>query len=399
MTGLYSWLRRHPRMVDGVPATFLTLLGFAQAVALGQWLLLLVTPMLTVPLVLRRSYPVPAFVTAVAAGALQVAADLRISPADIAILILLYTLSAYTVPRTSLIGLAICLAGSLTAVIRWAPPSLAPIDPLTWLLVRSVTLAGPALVAWVVGDSVRYRRAYYANLEERAARLERERDTQTQIAAAAERARIARELHDVVAHNVSVMVVQADGAAYALDSDPGRAREALATIAATGRQALTEMRVLLGVLRRPGEPAGHQLPPRLAPVPGLDQIDELVEQTRAAGLPVVLSVEGEPSQLPRGAALAAYRIIQESLTNVIKHAGPGALATVRMRYLPDALELVISDDGMGSVAPSDGAGHGLTGMRERAAMYGGSLEARPRQGGGFQVIARLSLSAMQAGAA
>lgn len=405
VTGLYAWLRRHPGLVDGVPAILLTLGGvgtaFGAHLILGPVraaLILLVTPFLTVPLVFRRRYPVRAFAVATGAGAFQVIANVRLSPADLAIVILLYTLAAYTVPRTSLIGLGICLLGSATAVLRWGPRSYSQISHLTWLLIGSLMFAGPTLISWVIGDSVRYRRAYYANLEERAARLERERDTQAQMAAAAERARIARELHDVVAHNVSVMVVQADGAAYALDTEPGRAREALATIAATGRQALTEMRVLLGVLRRPGEPADDQ-PSRLAPVPGLDQIDELIEQTRVAGLPVLVSVEGEPARLPRGIALAAYRIIQESLTNVRKHAGPGALVTVRIRYTAEALELVISDDGMGAAAPSDGAGHGLTGMRERAAMYGGAVEARPRPGGGFQVLAKLSLSAIQAGAA
>ena len=171
---------------------------------------------------------------------------------------------------------------------------------------------------------MRYRRAYYLALEDRAARLERERDAQARIAAAAERARIARELHDVVAHNVSVMVVQADGACYALDADPERARQALGAISATGRQALAEMRRLLGVLRSGDEQA------ELAPLPGIDQLRDLLEQARAAGLTVSFTLEGVPRPLPEGAALAAYRVVQESLTNTRKHGGIGASVAVTL---------------------------------------------------------------------
>jgi signal transduction histidine kinase len=225
----------------------------------------------------------------------------------------------------------------------------------------------------------------------------------------AERARIARELHDVIAHNVSVMVVQADGASYTLAADPDRAREALAAISATGRQALAEMRRLLGVLRREDEPANTAR----APQPGIGELGELLDQARTAGLPVSFSVEGVPRPLPDGAALAAYRIVQESLTNTRKHAGPVASASVVLRYTSDALMLAISDDGRGGLAgpavPSSAlpgapvgsaaAGHGLTGMRERVAMYGGSVAAGPRPGGGFEVTATLPFTPVRAGAA
>ena len=230
---------------------------------------------------------------------------------------------------------------------------------------------------------MRYRRAYYAALEGRAARLERERDAQAQIAAAAERARIARELHDVVAHNVSVMVVQADGASYALDNSPERARQALLAIASTGRQALTEMRRMLGVLRSDDGATG------VAPLPGIAQLGELLEQTRATGLAVSFTVQGVPAPLPGGLALAAYRIVQESLTNTRKHGGPAASAEVLLRYCEDALTLQITDDGHGAATAADGAGHGLTGMRERVALYSGTLDAGPLPGGGYQVTARL----------
>ncbi len=416
MSALYAWLRRHPRLVDGVLAAVLAFGGLATGLVLRQWLLIPATLGVTIPVIFRRAHPAGAFVAAIAVGAAQVAAGIRPTPADFAILILLYTLAAYTTRRQSVLGLAVCLLGSAAELGRIRHS--ATISLTNWLLMASILFAGPCLIAWVLGDSMRYRRAYYANLEERAARLERDRDAQAQIATAAERARIARELHDVVAHNVSVMVVQADGAAYALGTDPGRAREALAAISATGRQALAEMRVLLGVLRTnddlgeagpaaagPGAVAATSAVSRtagraaLAPVPGLGQLDDLLDQTRAAGLHVSCTVEGEPLPLPDGTALAAYRIIQESLTNTRKHGGPWARACVLLRYSTDALELAVTDNGLGGAAASDDAGHGLTGMRERAAMYGGTVQAGPRMNGGFQVTARLPIAPARAGAA
>jgi signal transduction histidine kinase len=246
-----------------------------------------------------------------------------------------------------------------------------------------VIFSGTALVAWVLGDSMRYRRAYLTSLEDRAARLERERDAQAQIAAAAERARIARELHDVIAHNVSVMVVQADGASYALRSEPERTAQALTAISHTGRQALAEMRRLLGILRSGDEQAD------LAPVPGLDQLRELLDQAREAGMSVSLTLEGAVRPLPEGAELAAYRVVQESLTNTRKHGGLAAAAAVTLRYEPDGLLLQVTDDGLGAAAAADGVGHGLTGMRERVEMYGGTIQAGPLPDGGYQVTARL----------
>jgi signal transduction histidine kinase len=229
---------------------------------------------------------------------------------------------------------------------------------------------------------MRYRRGYYAALEDKAARLEAERDAQAKVAAAAERARIARELHDVVAHHVSVMVVQADGAGYALRTDPDRAGAALQAIAGTGRQALAEMRRLLGVLRSADEES------TLAPVPGLGELRELLEQARTAGLEVSYTLTGKPRELPEGAELAAYRVVQESLTNTRKHAGLAATAAVTLRYEPDGLTVEVTDDGLGA-SGTDTGGLGLAGMRERIAMYGGTVTAGPLRGGGFGVSARL----------
>jgi signal transduction histidine kinase len=384
MAALYAWLRRHPSLVDGVLALALAFLGVGQAVGSDRrWLALPLAVALAIPVVFRRKYPTGAFATAVVVGGAQVLFTGQPSASDLAVLVLLYTLAAYRPRRVSVTGLAVCLAGSAAALGRWLPGQLSLIHTV---LVGSIIFAGPALIAWVLGDSMRYRRGYYASLEDRAARLERERDAQAQIAAAAERARIARELHDVIAHNVSVMVVQADGASYAFDSEPDKARQALTAIAGTGRQALAEMRRMLGVLRNGDGETG------LAPLPGIGQLGELLQQTRATGLAVDFTVQGVPAPLPGGVALAAYRIVQESLTNTRKHGGLGASAQVTLRYCEDVLVLGVSDDGHGAAAVADGAGHGLTGMRERVALYGGTLLAGPRPGGGYQVTARLPLT-------
>ncbi|MGA8459122.1 MAG: histidine kinase, partial [Streptosporangiaceae bacterium] len=335
---------------------------------------------MTVPVVFRRRYPVQAFVISGCALAVDLVTSGGPGGSLLAPLVLLYTLAAYRPRRVSIPGLLVSLAGAWAVVVVRVGSSVGGVNLVLLALVIS---SGTALVAWVLGDSMRYRRAYLKALEDRAARLERERGTQAQIAAAAERARIARELHDVIAHNVSVMVVQADGAGYALRTEPERAGQALAAIAQTGRQALTEMRRLLGVLRSGDEQAG------LAPVPGLDQIRELIGQARDAGMSVSLTLFGAPRPLSEGAELAAYRVVQESLTNTRKHGGLAAAATVTMTYEPDGLLLQMTDDGLGAAAAPDGIGHGLTGMRERIEMYGGTVQAGPLPAGGYKVTARL----------
>jgi signal transduction histidine kinase len=381
---IYAWLRRHPQFVDGLLALVIAGLGSAWIVnSPAEWGIL--TPFLVVPVVFRRRAPVAAFAVAVAAGAFQVllTPGAGASASDLAIVVLLYTLAAYRPRRESVAGLIICLLGGAVASV--AVHSAGGVPRIEGLSMGAVKYGGTALVAWVLGDSMRYRRAYYVALEERAARLEAERDAQAKISAAAERARIARELHDVIAHNVSVMVVQADGASYALRAEPERARQALAAISSTGRQALAEMRRLLGVLRS-GDTSAD-----LAPQPGLDQVRELLDQARGAGLSVSLTLEGPPRPLSEGAELAAYRVVQESLTNTRKHGGVLAAAAVTLRYEPDGLVVKVTDDGRGDTAPGGGTGHGLglTGMRERIEMYGGSVQAGPLPAGGYQVVARL----------
>ena len=228
---------------------------------------------------------------------------------------------------------------------------------------------------WLLGRWVRQRRQRTADLERHAADLEADRSALAREAVADERARIAREMHDAVAHSVSVMVLQAGAAEQVLATAPERARESLVTIQDTGREAIVELRRMLGLLRDPVADAS------LAPQPSVDRLDALLEQVRAAGLPVELTVEGEPRRLPPGIDRSAYRIVQEGLTNALKHAGP-AHASVRLRYGERALELEVLDDGRGPAGAS-GGGFGLLGMRERAALYGGVLAARERPGGGY----------------
>jgi signal transduction histidine kinase len=392
MLAFYGWLRRHPVLVDSALALLvgslgLSVLGVNEGVRRESPLLgLLFVIAMVAPISVRRGHPVGAFATVIAVGGLQVLMLPRPVGSDLSVLVVLYTLAAYRPRRVAVPGLAVCLLGSIVAIAVWEP-ARARHD---WSTVATVfaVFCLPALTAWLLGDMMRWRRGFYDALEERAARLERERDAQAQIAAAAERARIARELHDVVAHNVSVMVVQADGASYALDVDPERARQALGAIAATGRQALAEMRSLLGVLRSADDTTAE-----LAPQPGIEQLTGLLEQARASGLPVSFTVEGVPRPLPQSAALTAYRVVQESLTNARKHGGATVTAAVTLRFCDDEVAITVTDDGNGAAGQADGLGHGLIGMRERVELFGGTVSAGPRPGGGYQVAATLPVPA------
>jgi signal transduction histidine kinase len=393
---LYGWFRRHPTLVDagwGVVLLVLAVIGshggrsyeYRSGIVYAAFSLALAGL-----LALRRRRPNAVTAAAAVLGLFQVAAGFHPFIADAALLAVAYTAANIGRPWASRLALAAgLLAGPLTA-LRFDVG--VPSNSIVERFLAGLLFSTPFAACWVLGRLSRTRRAYYAQLEDRAARLERERDAQSKIAVAAERARIARELHDVVAHNVSVMIVQADGAAYVLDSSPEQTRTALATISSTGRQALAEMRRLLGVLR--SSDAGDVYVPQ----PGVEQLPDLVEQARQSGLPVALAVEGEPRALPRGVELTAYRIVQEALTNVRKHGGPGASATVRLAFGADGLDLAVEDDGRGSTAElareggPDGLGHGLIGMRERVGMVGGSIRAEPLPGGGFGILARLPLS-------
>ncbi|MFF3711336.1 sensor histidine kinase [Streptomyces phaeochromogenes] len=396
MQRLYDFLRRHPMWVDGFWAVFLLGIsvvgGTANQEAAGTDLPAVVIPvtlLLCLVIALRRRLPEKMLLLAVAVGVAQLALDVSVVPADFALLVITYTVASNGTRWASRLALTAGLFAAPLSQLRWPDGNTSGAGHVAIVVFQMV----PFALAWVLGDSLRTRRAYFAQLEERAARLEKEREAQAKVAVAAERARIARELHDVVAHNVSVMVVQADGAAYVLDSAPDQAKKALETISGTGRQALAEMRRLLGVLRT-GE---HQESGEYVPQPDVEQLDDLVEQCRSSGLPVDFKIEGTPRPLPSGVELTAYRIVQEALTNTRKHGGPNTGASVRLVYFDDGLGLLVEDDGKGAPhelyeeGGADGRGHGLIGMRERVGMVGGTLDAGPRPGGGFRISALLPL--------
>jgi signal transduction histidine kinase len=300
--------------------------------------------------------------------------------ANVAALMMVYALAAYAPRWAAQAGLAAGIFGAALAALRYFGNGIA-----SSVIPTAGAIGVSVVAAWSLGNLRRARMQQMAALQERTQLLELERDQEMRLAATAERARIARELHDVVAHSLSVVIAQADGGRYAGRTDPEAATGALEAIAATGRQALTDMRSLLGVLREGGRE-------EYAPQPDVAAIPALVEDVRTSGLDVDLIVEGEPRQMPAGPQLAAYRIVQESLTNVLKHAGPACRAWVRLQWRPDALELSVLDDGRGASAAmvtSDDNGQGVRGMRERASLHGGRLEAGPRAGGGFGVHAAL----------
>ena len=326
----------------------------------------------------------PLAVLAVAVAAAVVFSALGAPPDEvtsmgIALLVATYSVGAYTAGRRAAIG-------ALGVVVFAAVGLLEDEggDPdLTSVLFFGILFGGP----WLFGRAIRRRRQREAMLEALALELEREREHRARAAVAEERVRIARELHDVVAHAISVIVVQARGGRRSLDADPDEAREAFDSIELTGRQALNEMRRLVGLLREKGEDLA------LTPEPSLRHLDALLEDVRGAGLPVELSVEGSTRALPPGVDLSAYRIVQEALTNALKHAGP-ARARVVVRYGEEDLELEIADTGSGA-RPRAGGGHGLAGMRERVSLFGGELHTGRDDGGGFAVRARLPLASMQ----
>jgi len=330
-------------------------------------------------LVWRRSRPIPVLALVAAVDVVQIVADIPANTLIYVTLIATYSVAAYASRRQAIVAVLAALVAIISALFSpFATVEGGVVEVVAWFT-----------AAAVLGDNIRTRRAYVAAVEERAARLERERDAQAQIVAAAERTRIAREMHDVVAHSLSVMVAQADAAAYVFTTSPDQARGAIDTVADTGRQALAEMHRLLGVLRST-DAAGD-----LAPQPGVEQLDWLIARTQSAGLPVTLSVEGTPVPLSPGLSLTVYRIVQEALTNTLKHAGPAAAATVKVRYLADEVEVDITDNGHLARPRTDplvpNGGHGLTGMRERTAVYGGSLQVGPLAGSGWRIHARLPL--------
>lgn len=290
-----------------------------------------------------------------------------------AMMIAAFGVGAHRERRRALAGIAILLAFQLTRELARGAPT-------------PDAILGPAIlyVVWGFGFVYRTMRGRQTNLETETARLRQERDERARAAVADERARMARELHDAVAHSVSMMVMQVGAVRRRIGTEQERERGALEDVEQAGREAVTELRQLVGILRQGEEDEARM------PRPGLARVGELVERMRGAGLAVELEVRGEAQTLPAGVDLAAYRIVQESLTNVLKHAA-GARARVEIAHRPAEVRLAIVDDGAGGTRGGEGNGHGLVGMRERVGLYGGELHAGPRAEGGFEVRARLPL--------
>lgn len=338
---------------------------------------LLVSVGLCAPYLLRRRHPLWVFLAICAVCLTQSVLDEGILGANVMVLFALYNVATR-------FGLAISLPAATVAVgcllVAFAPP-LAEYETKFGIGSNLVLVT---VAAWLLGAVLRVRRAYIGSLTERARQLEQEKESQARIIAAEERARIAREIHDVVSHSLSVVVLMTDGAIAKVHEDPERAERALVTARDTGREAMAEMRRMVGVLR-----TSDASPP--GPQPGIGQLDALIEASETAGLPVTLTVSGTPVRLPDGLDLCVFRIVQEGLTNARRHGGPGLTeAEVRIAYEEDGLLVEVTDNGEGPGFRNDHeSGHGLVGMRERVALYGGEVRTRGRPGGGFVLTARL----------
>jgi signal transduction histidine kinase len=337
----------------------------------------------TLSLVARRRFPGAVLALVVGSGLAFAALDLPPDLLGVAILVAVYSVAAYGSWSVALAGLA---GVEVALVAVQLTPGRTGADTLVGNL-------GVVAAAWLLGRFAHNYRTYAARLEERTTELEQARDELARRAVTEERLRLARELHDVVAHAMSVIAVQSGVGAHVADTNPQEAAKALAAIEATSRAALEELRRLLGVLRQEDEPQGA-----LAPVPGLADLDSLLAEVGKAGLAVKLQINGTRPPLPAGVDLSAYRIVQEALTNVVKHAGP-AHAQVVVGYRDHEVTVEVTDDGRGAVPPASdgrvGSGHGLIGMRERVQAFGGDLQTGPRPGGGFRVAARLPFAADQ----
>jgi signal transduction histidine kinase len=382
-----AWLRLRPMAVDSAIAVALLLLsagtllltseytsGARSADLLGVGLVAAAC----LPLAARRRWPLPVLATVCLPMALLTTHEYAAGTAYTSVLIGVYTVAAYRSRQEARVA---ALLGSITFLTA-LPFVDEPVRAADITAIVAVVLA-----AYAFGRSIGFRRAYTAELELRADRLERAREADLRAVVAEERSRIARELHDVVAHAVSVMTVQAAAAQRTLDRSPQRAREAMAAVEDTGRLALADMRRIVGVLRSDAHEPGE-----LAPQPGVADLDDLVGQVCTAGLACELKVVGTPRPLPSGIDLTVYRLVQEALTNTRKHAGP-TRARVTLTYGDQFVHVSVRDDGRGAAAHLSGAdqGHGLLGMRERVAVYGGALRAGPGVGGGFEVSARIPL--------
>lgn len=439
---LDQWTRLHPVRTDVMAAAALfTVLVALPWIALGPMVApdpqgrqtavsLLAGAGMVLPWAVRRVRPVASAAVVTAAAVLHLLAGPEFSLSLLMVPLTVYNLAANAPRSISVAGLLTGLVGGVANGVKvWLFPAQfvtpdgltvrSPAEPLA-MVIMAIGCGLMVLTAWAFGDVVRNRRLAVRALEDRAHRLEVQSRQERELAAADERSHIAREMHDIVAHSLQVIISQADGARYAAAAKPALAVTALETIGQTGRSALADMRQLLGVLRETGEtvagvpgvtdddarrPAadaspdgrGTRLPPGRRPQPRLADLPALVETMRLSGLEVSLLETGTPRRaLPAGGELAAYRIVQEALTNTLRHGGPDADAFVTLAWTARGLDLQIDDDGCGAAADpaTRGSGQGLRGAAERAALFGGTLETGPRVGTGYRVSAHLPYSAV-----
>lgn len=380
---IYNWFQENPGKVDLIimlSAFAVSALPYVAAADLPAFAL---SALLIIPLAWRRTYPWQSGAAMAVAALLNVAFLSVPVPAQTLVLVMVFSLAAYAPRWASLGGLVLALLGGAMFVVRFSFIPNGPSGSIPAFLITLVAIDAVVLVSWTLGDLVRNRRLTVQALQDRAHRLEIERQQERDLAAADERSHVAREMHDIVAHSLSVIITQADGARYASAQDPAVATETLGTIAETGRASLRDMRRLLGVLR--GDDVAS-----VRPLPTLADVETLVDTVRRSGLEVALEQAGEPQRaMPSGAELTGYRVVQEGLTNVLKHAGPNASAQVLLEWTGRGLQIRIDDDGRGAGADpaTAGSGQGITGMTERLSLYDGTVEAAPKPGGGFRVHA------------
>jgi len=374
---LRAWDADHQIWTDAVLALgFLTAcLALPERFGGSRWVNIVVQAALVVPLVWRRRAPTLVFAVVAAIAFVQWTFAVPL-PADLALLVVLFTLAVHATPNRAFVGAGVLEVGVVLASVTWTMS-----DNVGKSLLY---LTGLVAASLFIGFTLRTWREHVDGLVEHARWLEQDRDRQAQIASAAERARIARELHDVVAHNVSIIVTLADGSVAIAEADPARARDAMADVSTAGRQALADMRQLLGVLRNGTEAADRH------PQPELSALPQLIRGVRGTGLPVDFTQGGAPFPVTPGASLTVYRIVQESLTNVVKHAKAPSRVDVNLVFDAPYVEVLVRDDGDPVIEA--GRGHGVEGMCERASMCGGVLRAGPVPEGGWEVAARLRAS-------
>lgn len=387
----FRWIIEHPAPVDLIifgGASLLVLL-FSLVTGTTSWWTLFSIPMIAAG-ALCRTRPLLGVAVIGGLAVLHMAVNLPVMVGDVMTFYALFCAVAYGSTVVHVIGVAAGLLGVLTQALYWGV--VAATDPYGSLAAGLLSFAGLMVVGtisiiavWAVANLQHARMREVALHRDRAEQAVREREQRTALAVADERARIAREMHDVVAHSLSVIIAQADGGRFVASQDPQRAGEVLGTIGQTGRAALADMRSLLGVLRQEEETS-------FGPQPGPEMLDELVERVRSAGLQVTLERTGPLDDLPQALGLSLFRLVQESLTNVLKHAGPEAAASVRIDRTAEQLMIEVIDDGQGTDPAADGQGHGLTGMRERMSVFGGTLQAGPLPSRGFRVCATVPLA-------